>query len=98
MRLRDRRIGKFRISIDVIEKNPTLVKRIMGECIIIEAELKYIDDSIHYAAISDHFNKTELGEMVMEYDIIVIENKFMFTTYNDENWFQEYLNDKNIIA
>lgn len=77
--MKDRRIGKFRISINMIETNPELVKRIMGECIILEAEMKYIDESIHYTAISKWFNRTLLGEEAMTYSFKFVGNKWMFT-------------------
>ena len=51
----ERRLGKFSITRNVIYDNPELVKRIMGECIIVNATMKWHTDAIHYVAISDHF-------------------------------------------
>ena len=56
-----RRFGVFSINLDMINDHPKIVKRIMGECIVVKAEMIYIKDCIEYTAISDWFDVCELG-------------------------------------
>ena len=86
--MKSRHIGYFNISVDLIETNPTLVKRIMGECIIVKAEFYYISDQIHYTAISNWFDELPLGHQPLEYAIKFIGNKWMFFIGN-YNEFEE---------
>ena len=51
-----KRLGKFSIGRNFIYNNPRLVKRIMGECIVVSAIMKWHTDAIHYVALSDWFD------------------------------------------
>lgn len=65
------RLGKFSISMKVIAGNEDEVRKFMGNCIVIRAEMMYAEDEIQYTAHSHLFDKTERGDMIPEYDIIV---------------------------
>ncbi len=64
-----RRLGVFRITDEIIRQHPRIVRRIMGECIIVRAEYVYYDNAIHYVAISEWFDFVPSGWRPMEYDI-----------------------------
>jgi len=64
---RDRRIGRFRISMRLIERFDTDVKRVMGQCIITRADYLFSCDAIEYVAISEHFRELDEGEIAPEY-------------------------------
>ena len=65
------RCGKFFIGAHMIRKYPDLVKKIMGECIIVKAEMSYIRHGIEYEAISDWFDFVPQGEYAPEYTITI---------------------------
>ena len=65
----NRRLGTFKIDIRIIDTQPKVVKQIMGECIIVRAEMRYETNSIHYTAISDWFDEIPEGSMPMNYVI-----------------------------
>lgn len=64
---RDRRIGRFSISMALIEVFASDAKRIMGQCVIVKAEQLYSSNAIEYVAISEHFRELADNEMVPEY-------------------------------
>lgn len=50
-----RRIGKFRISREMVEDQPNIVRHVLGEFVIFHAEYKYAEDVFEYTALSDLF-------------------------------------------
>lgn len=65
------RLGKFSISMKVITDNGDEVRKFMGNRIIIRAEMMYAEAEIQYTAHSHLFDKTEHGDRIPEYGIIV---------------------------
>ena len=65
------RLGKFSISMKVITGNGDEVRKFMGNCIIIRAEMMYAEDEIQYTAHSHLFDKIERGDRIPEYDVTV---------------------------
>mgnify|MGYP006873016813 CR=1 FL=1 len=56
--IESKRIGKFKVTDDMINHNPDVVKGVMGECIIIGAKHNENNRLMEYIAINDHFQET----------------------------------------
>lgn len=54
-RVRDRRIGRFSITLDIIERYPETVRCALRDMIVVRAEMVYWSESIDYVAISPLF-------------------------------------------
>ena len=67
------RYGMFKIPNYMIDNYPDLVKRIMGECIIVRAESLYVSNVIEYYAISDWFDEVPEGYLANEYIANIIK-------------------------
>ena len=78
-----KRIGKFQIMTHNIEDHPEMVQEIMSKVIVVRCEQRYDTDSIHYTAISDHFEDVELGKMIPEYQVIHDGVKVTFHKLSD---------------
>ena len=72
--MKDRRIGRFRITEAIIDANPKAVRKLMGRMIVIRAEFMY-PHIFEYVAISPEFDKIEEGLEVPKYDMIVTAKK-----------------------
>ena len=70
-----KRRGRFKISRRMIENDPMLIKRIMGEMIIVRAELMWIGDEIEYVAYSKLFDIIPEQEESPFYKIIFMMDK-----------------------
>jgi hypothetical protein len=86
----ENRIGKFFIGTKYLEKEPNLVMRIMGKCIIVEAISHYHTNSIEYIAYSPYFEPKEQYERGNFYNIEVTEDEegvksFKFVKVMDED-------------
>jgi hypothetical protein len=66
--MKDRRIGKFRVHHDLIERDPQSVRLVMAVCIVVRAEFIYYPGYIEYTAISPYFDLVEEGCVIPEYD------------------------------
>jgi hypothetical protein len=55
------KLGQFEIGLDVITEMSDLVRRIMGECIVMRAEYLYATKSVQYHALHDEFEDREPG-------------------------------------
>jgi hypothetical protein len=62
------RLGQFEIGLDLIAEMPDLVRRIMGECIIMRAEYLYDRKCVTYTAIHDAFEEREQGTAAPIYE------------------------------
>ena len=60
--MKDRRIGKFAVSMDLIANDPAMVRKIMNGIIVIRAELIGYMRAFEYVGISDQFD--EIDEVV----------------------------------
>ncbi len=68
MKIRDR-VGSFKVSLDLIDKNPSIVMQAMSRCIIVRAEHLYAYNCIEYVAISPEFDIVPAGTMATEYRV-----------------------------
>lgn len=53
--IENKRIGKFKITDEIINHTPDVVKGIMGECIVIAAKHDENNRLMEYVAINDRF-------------------------------------------
>ena len=70
-----RNLGKFLISMELIEDNPKFVQKVMSECIPVRAEMRYDSHAIEYIAMSRFFDIVPQGQVVPEYMIHCMQNK-----------------------
>lgn len=68
MIIKNRRLGKFRISAEIINNEPGTVTFLMSQCIIVRAEMMWECSGIEYVAISRHFDEVPTGNIVPEYE------------------------------
>jgi len=64
----NRRLGRFKIEVDLIENKLDLVKIVLDEIVVVEAEFHFDDQCVHYLGISDKFKEVEEGNMAPHYD------------------------------
>ena len=70
MRIRhdiEKRKGTFEITQQAIEEDPEAVMAIMGQMIIVKAEMMAIKMAIEYHAYSPLFREIEIGDIIPEY-------------------------------
>ena len=70
----NRRYGRFYAPTDWAYQFRTELKRVMGQCIIVRAEVLFHRDQIEYYAISEHFRTIEEGEVPPVYEWIFGED------------------------
>lgn len=68
------RRGSFRISQDLVLDNPAIVQYIMSQVIVVRAEMCWMSNSIHYDAISRHFDVCEIATIPPEYEVVIKDN------------------------
>lgn len=61
------RIGRFTVPAQWAREFSTGLKRVMGQCIVVRAEMLFARDAIEYMAISEHFQEVPLGGEAPEY-------------------------------
>ena len=59
--MKAKRLGKFRITREMIEEYPKHVQQIQGMCVIYRAEYLMHRDEVEYVATSDHFDMLPRG-------------------------------------
>lgn len=65
-----RKLGRFYIALDVIETKPALALAIMGNVIVVRAELLYESNRVEYMAVSDLFKVVPMTEEVPVYSFV----------------------------
>lgn len=70
-KIKPKRLGRFSVSMDLIEENPEVCRDLMGKCIIVRAEAMYHVGRIDYVALSPDFNEVQEGEYIPEYGVRV---------------------------
>ena len=74
--IRNKRIGKVKLTTDLIENKPELVHLMFSKFIPVRAEMIWHEGYIEYIGISDLFEERGEGESVPEYafEITQIDN------------------------
>lgn len=69
----DKRIGRFAMSRQIVERDPKTARAIMGRCIVVRCEMMYAHDTLEYVALSPDFDEVPNGVITPEYDVIISE-------------------------
>lgn len=69
-----KRIGRFVMSRELVERNPETARAIMGRCIVVRCEMMYHIDTLEYVALSPDFDELPQGMIVPEYEVIIFED------------------------
>lgn len=69
----DRRIGRFAMSRQLVERDPETARSIMGRCIVVRCEMMYASKTLEYVALSPEFDEVPQGEITPGYDVIISE-------------------------
>lgn len=62
--IKDRRIGRFRISLPLINDQPASCMALLSKVLVLKAELSITDDLIEYVAICDAFSEVRVGDVI----------------------------------
>jgi hypothetical protein len=66
-----RRIGRFAMSLELVERDPDTARAIMGRCIVVRCEMMYEHQTLKYIALSPDFDEVPYGEITPEYRVII---------------------------
>lgn len=66
-----KRLGRFAMSRQLVERDPETARAIMGRCIVVRCEMMYAHDTLEYVALSPDFDEVQHGEIAPEYDVII---------------------------
>lgn len=67
----DKRIGRFAMSRQLVERDPDTARAVMGRCIVVRCEMMYAPSTLEYMALSPDFDEVPQGMIVPEYDVII---------------------------
>lgn len=65
--INDRRIGRFTIPLEFINRDPDAVRVAMSSVIPLEARVRVWADDVEYTALSPHFAELPVGHAVPTY-------------------------------
>jgi hypothetical protein len=65
--IRDRRIGRFRMSVYMINDNPDICRAVFGQAIVLDATPCLHSNDIEYVAICEAFSLVEVGDILPFY-------------------------------
>jgi len=68
MNYKTMRRGRFSLLIRDVENNSLAIRRIMGQCVIVRAEMMFMNGSIEYDATSWRFREVEQGFVIPNYE------------------------------
>ena len=72
---KDRHLGRFDVSIQMIDEYPDTVRHVMKDIIVIKAECICHKDCIRYVGISEKlFGVVKIGHEIPKYQLITNEN------------------------
>ena len=64
-----KRLGRFSVPIELVEKESALARMIMGRCVVVRCEMMYSNEAFEYQALSPDFDEVDPGKMMPEYDV-----------------------------
>jgi hypothetical protein len=71
--MRDRRLGRFAMSRQLVELDPETARAVMGRVIVVRCEMMYASDTLEYIAVSPDFDEVRHGSVVPEYDVHIMD-------------------------
>ncbi len=69
----NRRIGRFAMSRQLVERDEEIARAVMGRCVVVRCEMMYMDNTLEYVAISPDFDVVPEGTVVPEYEVRISE-------------------------
>lgn len=69
--MKSKRIGKFTLSLHLIENDPGAAHAVMCRCIVVRCEMMYATNTFYYIAVSDDFAEIAEGELIPEYFCVI---------------------------
>jgi hypothetical protein len=63
-----RKLGKFKITLALINNNPQFVMDVMARVIIMEARYDYSVECVKYTAMSEYFEECPVGSSIPIYE------------------------------
>lgn len=94
------RVGKFYINSNIItdSSNRNMLSLLFSKVIIVEATMKFANNSIDYTALSEHFSEIEDGTYPPYYKIIIEDNlKITFQKILDNKIATEFYSKNYIL-
>lgn len=79
------RIGRFKISREMVECYPETALAVMGRCIVVKCEMSYeldYGEYFEYKALSPYFDEVEEGGFIPEYDVVINGESIEFKRSN----------------
>lgn len=73
--LSNRRLGRFSISLEIIDDSPEVVQGILGSGIVIGAEVNMATGTIEYLMLNDDFEEVPDAQEAPVYDLKVEERE-----------------------
>jgi hypothetical protein len=75
-----KRIGRFAITSNIIEdpKNRNILSILFSKVIVVEAVMKFYNNSIEYTAMSEYFDEIEDGCKPYWYKVILDNDSILF--------------------
>lgn len=70
-----RRFGRFHLDADLVENDQETARRVMGCCVILQAEPLWDRHCIQYVAISPMFAEADEDSALIDYEWIVTPEK-----------------------
>ena len=67
----NRRIGRFSMSRQLMERDPEIARSVMGRVIVVRCEMMYHTDTLEYMALSPDFDEVPQNEIAPAYDVII---------------------------
>lgn len=67
----NKRIGRFVMSIKLVERDQETARAIMGRCVVVRCEMMYANNSLEYMALSPDFDEVQEGEIAPFYEVII---------------------------
>lgn len=69
--IKERRIGKFKIAKELIDEQPGTVAKALEGCIIVRAELFYVENNMEYFAYHPDFDPVHPAEVTPQYQLMM---------------------------
>lgn len=69
------RIGRFSVSLVLIQDAPEVVLGLMGSCIVVKAEQDYQLLVVNYIGLNVGFREIAKGEPIPEYRVVIYERE-----------------------
>jgi hypothetical protein len=66
-----KRLGRFRLSMSIINLDPKTVMRVLGKMVIVRAETLYAEKCVEYMAMSNLFEVVEEAEQIPMYRLSI---------------------------